>query len=78
MLFLLKDELRRIKEKEISMYYPSIWDSSVGIAMGYGLNCRGLDSRYGEEHFSLLYSVQIGSVTHPASYPMGTEGFLRG
>jgi hypothetical protein len=30
------------------------------------------------EMFSLLNSVQTGSVTHPASYPMGTEDSFPG
>jgi hypothetical protein len=41
--------------------------------MGYGL-----DDRFPAEaeNFSLHHGVQNGSGTHPASYPMGTRGFL--
>jgi hypothetical protein len=48
--------------------------SSVGIALGYGLDDRG--SRFlfpaGAGNFSLHHSVQNGSGAHPDSYPMGT------
>jgi hypothetical protein len=47
-------------------------DSSVGIALGYGLD--DCDSRVrfpaGAGNFSLHHRVQIGSGAHPASYPM--------
>jgi hypothetical protein len=41
-------------------------DSSVGAARGYGLDVLGL----------ILGSVQIDSVAHPASYPVGTRGLF--
>jgi hypothetical protein len=48
-------------------------DSSVGIATGHGLDGWGsISGRDGG--FSLLHSVQTGSWTHPASYPMGIGG----
>jgi hypothetical protein len=58
-------------------------DSSVGIALGYGLHYRGSRFRLpgggGAGNFSLQYRVQNGSGAHPASYPMGTRGsFTRG
>jgi hypothetical protein len=56
-------------------------DSSVGIALGYGLDDRDFRVRFlaGAGNFSLHHRVQNGSVAHPASYPMGTKGsFLRG
>jgi hypothetical protein len=56
-------------------------DSSVGIALGYGLNDRGSRGRLpaGAGNFSLHHRVQNGSGIHPASYPMGTGGsFLEG
>jgi hypothetical protein len=57
--------------------YRRSWDVSVGIATGYGLDCRV--SSPGMTDFSLLHSVQTGSVAHPAYYPMGTVGsFLWG
>jgi hypothetical protein len=54
-------------------------DSSVGIALGYGLDNRGSRIRFpaGAGNFSLRH-VQNGSRTHPASYPMGTRGSFPG
>jgi hypothetical protein len=51
-------------------------DSSVGIALGYGLDDRGSRVRFlaGAGNFSLHYWLQNGSGTHPASYPMGIRG----
>jgi hypothetical protein len=51
-------------------------DSSVGIALGYGLDDRGSRVRFpaGAGNFSLHHRVQNGSGTHPVSYPMGTRG----
>jgi hypothetical protein len=51
-------------------------DSSVGIALGYGLDDRGSRVRFptGAGNFSLHHHVQNGSGAHPASYPMGTGG----
>jgi hypothetical protein len=53
-------------------------DSSVGIALGYGLDDRGSKVRFpaGAGNFSLHHHVQNGSGTHPASYPVGTRGSL--
>jgi hypothetical protein len=55
-------------------------DSSVGIALGYGLD--DWDSRVrfsaGAGKFSLHHRVQNGSGAYPASYPMGTRGSFRG
>jgi hypothetical protein len=50
-------------------------DSSVGIALGYGLDDRGSRVRFpeGAWNFSLHHSVQNGSGAHLASYPMGTR-----
>jgi hypothetical protein len=55
-------------------------DSSVGIALGYGLNDRGSRVRFPAEagNFSLHHRVQNGSVAHPASYSMGTRGSFPG
>jgi hypothetical protein len=54
-------------------------DSSVGIALGYGLDDRGSRVRFpaGNGNFSLHHRVQKGSGPHPASYPMGTRGSFR-
>jgi hypothetical protein len=55
-------------------------DSSVGIALGYGLDDRGSRVRFpaGAGNFSVHHRVQNGSGAHPASYPMGTRGFFPG
>jgi hypothetical protein len=49
-------------------------DSSVGIALGYGLDDRGSRVRFpaGDGNFSLHHRVQTSSGAHPASYPVGT------
>jgi hypothetical protein len=49
-------------------------DSSVGIALDYGLDDRGSRVRFpaGAGNFSLHRRVQNGSGAHPASYPTGT------
>jgi hypothetical protein len=51
-------------------------DSSVGIALGYGLEDRGCRVRFpaGAENFSVHHRVQNGSGAHTASYAMGTRG----
>jgi hypothetical protein len=56
-------------------------DSSVGIALGYGLDDRGSRVRFpaGAGNFSLYHRVQNGSRAHPASYAIGTlESFPGG
>jgi hypothetical protein len=52
-------------------------DSSVGIATGYELNGPGsIPSR--DKIISLPHSVQTGSVTNPASYPISKGGSFLG
>jgi hypothetical protein len=60
--------------------FPESRDSSVGIALGYGLGDRGSTVRLpaGAGNFSLRHRVQNGSGAHPASYPMGTGGSFPG
>jgi hypothetical protein len=55
-------------------------DISVGIALGYWLDDQGSRVRFptGAGNFPLHRSVQNGSGTHPASYPMGTTGSFPG
>jgi hypothetical protein len=55
-------------------------DSSVGTALGYGLDDRGSSFRFpaGAGNISLHYRVQNGSGAHPASYLMGTRGSFPG
>jgi hypothetical protein len=65
------------------LYAPLIYksrDSSVGIALGYGLDDRGSRFRYptGTGNFSLHHRVQNGSGAHPASYPMDSGGSFPG
>jgi hypothetical protein len=52
-------------------------DSSVGIALGYGLDDRGCRVRVpeGTGNFSHHHRVQTCCGAHPASYPMDTRGF---
>jgi hypothetical protein len=54
--------------------------SSLGVALGYGLDNRGSRVRLpsGAGNFSLNHHVQNGSRAHPASYPMGTTGSFIG
>jgi hypothetical protein len=47
-------------------------DSSVGVATGYGLDCPGIESRWGAR-FSA--PVETGPGAHPASYTMGAGSF---
>jgi hypothetical protein len=51
-------------------------DSSVGIALAYGLDDRGSRVRFsaGDGIFSLRHDVQTGSGEHSASNPMGAGG----
>jgi hypothetical protein len=51
-------------------------DSSVGIALGYGLDDWGSRVWFpaGAGNFSLHLCVQNGSGAHPASCPVGTRG----
>jgi hypothetical protein len=55
-------------------------DSSVGIALDYGLNDRGFRFRFlaGAGNFSLHHRVKNGSGSRPASYPVGTRGCFLG
>jgi hypothetical protein len=54
--------------------------SSVGIALGYGLDDQVSRVRFpaGAGNFSLHHRVQNGSGAYPASYPMGTRGSFFG
>jgi hypothetical protein len=55
-------------------------DSSVGIALGYGLDDRGSRVRFpaGAGNFSLHHRVQNGPGANPASYAIDTRGSLLG
>jgi hypothetical protein len=55
-------------------------DSSVGIALAYGLDDWGSRVRFptGAGNFSLHHCVQTDSGAHPTSYPMGTRGSFPG
>jgi hypothetical protein len=60
--------------------YTGSRDSSVSIALGYGLNDRGSRVRFpaGAGNFSLHHHVQNGSGPYPDSYPMGTRSSFPG
>jgi hypothetical protein len=64
----------------MQVYYCEATHSSVGVALGYGLDDRGSTVRFpaGAGNFSLHHRVQNGSGVHPASYPMGTRGSFSG
>jgi hypothetical protein len=68
------------KSTRFECLIPKSRDSSVGIALGYGLDDRG--SRFlfpeGAGNFFLHHRVQNGSGAHPASYSMGTGGSFPG
>jgi hypothetical protein len=54
-------------------------DSSVGIALGYGLDSLGSRVRFpAGAGNSSLHRVQNGSGVHPASNPVGTRGSFPG
>jgi hypothetical protein len=55
-------------------------DSTVSIALGYGLEDRGSRLRFpaGAGNFSLHHRVHNGSGAHPASYPMSARGCFPG
>jgi hypothetical protein len=58
---------------ESDYYYNRSWDSSVNIKTGYGLEGRGsIPDR--SKIFSIIHSVQTGTVAHPACYPVGPGG----
>jgi hypothetical protein len=63
-----------------NMFNVTNRDSSIGIALGYGLDGWGSRVRFsaGAGNFSLHYRVQNGSGAHPASYPVGTRGSFPG
>jgi hypothetical protein len=55
-------------------------DSSIGIALGYGLDDRSSRVRFpaGAGNFSLHQRVKNGFGAHPASYPLGGRGSFPG
>jgi hypothetical protein len=61
---------------EISVQRLQSRDSSVCIALSYGLDDRVSRVRFppGAGNFSLHHRVQNGSGAQPASYPMGIKG----
>jgi hypothetical protein len=61
-----------VRDSAVHYFY----DSSVVIALGYGLDDRGSRVRFpaGAGNFSLYHRIQNGSGAHPASYQMGTRG----
>jgi hypothetical protein len=63
-----------------SIFQVQSRDSSVGIALGYGLDDRGSRVRFpaGAGNFSLHHRVKNGFEAYPASYSMGTRGSFPG
>jgi hypothetical protein len=71
--------MQEVIRKAVFVYFITFSnsrDSSVGTALGYGLDDRGSRVRFpvGAGNFSLRRRVQNGSGAHPASYPMGIRG----
>jgi hypothetical protein len=64
----------------ISHIHKQSRDSSVGIALGCGLDDRGSGVRFptGAGNFSLHHRVQNGSGAHPAVCPVGTGAISLG
>jgi hypothetical protein len=63
--------------KSVRLEWGESRDSSVGVALGYGLDDR-VRFPAGAGNFSLLHRVQNGSGPHPISYPVGNRGCFRG
>jgi hypothetical protein len=63
-----------------ALYGGESRNSSVGIALEYGLDDRGHRVQFpaGAGNFSLHHRIQNGSGAHPTSYPMGTRGSFPG
>jgi hypothetical protein len=73
--------VNRISESKYQNLHPSPYylmsrDSSVGIALGYGLDSRGSRVRFSARagNFSLHHRVLNYSGAHIASYPVDTWG----
>jgi hypothetical protein len=76
-------ETQRVLARQDFLKYSVLFqsrDSSVGIALGYGLDYWGSKVRFpaGAGNFSLHHRVQNGSGADPASYPVGTRGSFLG
>jgi hypothetical protein len=74
-----KQRYFKAKTKQVTLNNKTVKrnrDSSVGIALGYGLDDRGSRVRFpaGSGSFSLHHRVQNGFGAHPASYPKGNRG----
>jgi hypothetical protein len=71
-----------LKSDNINEFYIKTLsrDSSVGIALVYGLDDWGSRVSFlaGARNFSLHHHIQNGSGAHPVSYPMGTRGSFLG
>jgi hypothetical protein len=73
-------ERRITGQNSFASYQSKSRDSSVGIALGCGLDDRGSRVRFptGAGNFSLHHRVQNGSGAHSASYSMGTRVYFPG
>jgi hypothetical protein len=87
-LFISLDSVRKLLDKPsytyvcmyVCMYVYESRNSSVSIALGYGMDNRGSRVRFPAEagKFSLHHRVQNASGANPASYPIGIGGFFPG
>jgi hypothetical protein len=68
------------KDKVLNAILFGLWPITQWVSLGYRLDDRGsrvwFPARAG--NVSLHHCVQIGSGSHPASYPMGTKGSFPG
>jgi hypothetical protein len=55
----------------------NVVDSSVGVVVGYRLDCWGLFHGRARD-FSVLHSIQTGSGAHPSSYSLDTGECFHG
>jgi hypothetical protein len=62
---------------DISWVCSESRDSSVGTATDYKFSCQASIPGSAKRFASTLQCL-TGSTSHPASYPVGTEGFFRG
>jgi hypothetical protein len=74
---------RIVNVRRFSFFGTIIWtgrDSSVGIALGHGLDDRGSRVRFpaGAGNFSLHHRVHNGSGAYLTSYPMSTRSSFPG
>jgi hypothetical protein len=78
--FISKSGILFLAKKKNHCTVNIVWDCSVGIATGYGLDDRMIAVRFsaGAGTFSVRHHVQTISGAHPAPYPIGIGGSFSG